>query len=176
MVLSVPAPPGRAAGSRITGAIYQADVTDSVTFLANRPIFKGYQSAAQSIGSASLTAIAMDTESIDSYSGHDNVTNNSRYTCTSAAPGHYSVIVTASLGASAVGDRVIEIHKNGSVIQLGQFNMIAPTAGVSVVWQAKTVVQLAAGDYVEGKIYQTSGGALNTIPTQTGLTVTWEHA
>lgn len=176
MVLSVPAPPVRPAGTRLTASVYGSDVTDDINYLANVPMFKGYQSAAQSIGNASLTAIAMDTEVIDSYSGHDNVTNNSRYTCSSSAPGYYSVIVTASLGASAVGDRVIEIHKNGSVIQLGQFNMIAPTAGVSVVWQAKTVVQLAAGDYVEGKIYQTSGGALNTIPTQTGLTVTWEHS
>ncbi|MCG6493447.1 hypothetical protein [Kitasatospora sp. A2-31] len=176
MPVSVPFLTARAAGSRITGATYQQDVTDAATFLTNRPLFKGYQSAAQAISSGSLTALLLDTEVIDSYNGHDLSVNTSRWTCPAGAAGYYSVLISVGLVANAVGDRVIEIHKNGTVIQLGQFNMIAPTAGVSAVWQAKTIVPLSVADYVEGKVYQTSGGSLNTVPTQTGMTVQWEHA
>lgn len=176
MARAVPNPPVRAAGSRLTAGIYGSDVTDDIQFLANVPTFKGYQSAAQSIADSTLTAIAINAELIDSDNGHDNATNNSRYTCQSTFPGWYLVGVSVGLAANATGDRVIEIHKNGVIDRLAQFNMRAPTAGVAVVHESWMLVQLAVGDYVEGFYFQTSGGAQNTVPDQTGMTVIWIRA
>jgi len=176
VTLSVPAPPVRAAGSRVTAGIYGSDVTDDVNFLTNVPLFQGYQSAAQSIPNTSLTAIAIDTTVTDTYTGHSNVTNNSRYTCQTGTPGWYLVIVSLGLAANATGSRLIEIHKNGAAIKLFQSGTDCSHTDITAAFQGITLVQLAAGDYVEGYAYQTSGGALNTVPTNTGMSIFWIHA
>lgn len=175
MVLAVPAPPTRGAGTRITGAIYQADVTDSVTFLANVPVFQGYQSAAQSIGNGSLTALGLDTEEVDTYNGHDTVTNNSRYTPTVA--GYYLVLGCYGYAANATGNRFAFVYKNGALVVRGQNGGPAPGAANTGVTQVAAVVYCnGSTDYVETYCYQSSGGALNTTNTQSGMTVYWAHA
>lgn len=174
MVLAVPAPPARSAGSRLTAAIYGSDVTDDVTFLTNPPIFQADQSAVQSIPNNAVTALALDVEIVDSYDGHSNVTNNSRYTAVVA--GWYLVIGYFGLAASAAGVRLIRINKNGSTLPLSQVDMTSPTAAVTAALQAAAFVQLAVGDYVETNVFQTSGGALNTTTTDSGMAVLFIHA
>lgn len=176
MVIAVPAPPARPAGSRLTGAIYGSDVTDAVTFLANPPVFKAYQSAAQSIANNSITALGMDTEVVDSYSGHDTVTNNSRYTAVVA--GWYLVIGSVAFAANGTGNRLVEIRVNGAgaATNLAQTVILTPGAANGSALTAVSIIQLAVGDYVEAYGYQTSGGALNTSPAQTGMQVVWVHA
>ncbi|MDH6116920.1 hypothetical protein ABH930_000339 [Kitasatospora sp. GAS204A] len=176
MVLAVPAPPIRAAGSRVTATTYEADITDAVNFLANPPIFEGYQSAAQSIPNTTLTAIGINTTLTDTYTGHDNVTNNSRYTCQLAVPGWYLVIVSLGFVASATGSRLIEIHKNGTAIKLIQSGTDCSHTDINAAIQCTAIIQLVATDYVEGYAYQSSGGALNTNPGNCGMSVIWLHA
>jgi hypothetical protein len=147
------------------------------TFLTNPPIFAAYQSAAQSIPNTTITAVGMDTTLIDSYNGHSNVTNNSRYTPT--VSGWYLFIGSVSYVQNATGNRLAEFHKNGSgsAVNLGQgAQPTCDTNNLSTV-RALAVVQMnGTSDYVELDAYQTSGGALNTGPSQTGFFAFWMHA
>jgi hypothetical protein len=175
MVLAVPAPPVRAAGSRLTGAIYGSDVTDSVTFLANVPIFVAYQSGAQSIANNTLAALSLDATVIDSYGGHSNTVNNSRYTPTVA--GYYLVIGSYGQAANGAGNRFVLIYKNGTRVNLGQAGGAAAGAANTGSIQSAALVQCnGSTDYIEVWAFQSSGGALNTDPTMTGMQVTWQHA
>jgi hypothetical protein len=162
-------------GNFVTSALWNANVYNNGTFLTNPPLFAAYQSAAQSIANSTLTAIAMDTSVVDSYGGHSNVTNNSRYTAQVA--GWYFVIAQVGFAANASGNRLIEMHKNGgSTLNLGQGVGLAPTTSNNSANQVCALVQLMVSDYIEAYTYQTSGGALNTIPAQSGMTVLWLHA
>ena len=175
MVLAVPAPPVRPAGTRLTGAAYGSDVTDGVTFLANVPVFVASQSGAQSIANNTLAALSLDSTVIDSYGGHSNVTNNSRYTPTVA--GYYLVVGSYGQAANGTGNRFVLIYKNGARVNLGQSGGLAAGAANTGSIQALALVQCnGSTDYIEVFAFQASGGALNTDPTQTGMQVVWEHA
>jgi hypothetical protein len=175
MALPVPAPPDRSAGSRLTAAIYKADVTDSVTFLANAPIFLGAQTIAQSIPNNTLTPLTLDTEIIDTYNGHSTSVNTSRYTPT--VGGYYLVIGMYGPAANGTGNRFLLIYKNGALVTLGQGGGPAATASNSGSVQAVASVQCnGSSDYIEVVAFQNSGGALNTAPSPTGMTVHWLHA
>jgi hypothetical protein len=175
MVLAVPAPPVRPAGTRLTGAAYGSDVTDSVTFLTNPPVFQAYQSAAQSIGNATLAAAGLNTTVVDSYGGHSNVTNNSRYTPTAA--GYYLVLGQVGYAVSAAGNRLALFYKNGVAVPVGQSGVFTPTAAnFGIVPACSLIFCNGSTDYIELFAYQTSGGALNTVPDQTGFVALFVHA
>jgi hypothetical protein len=174
----VPTPTTRAAGTRLTGAIWQADVTDTATYLLNPPEFAGYQGAVQSVPNTTWTALLLDQEHLDSYSGHSTSSNTSRYVAQVA--GWYLVCGVYAPAINATGFRAARIQKNGSPI-LGHAAYLPNASGsveMGVVTPTKCV-QLAVNDYVEVAGYQSSGGALNTIldaDLRTGLWVRWSHA
>jgi hypothetical protein len=176
VVFAVPALPTRAAGIKTTAAIYAADITTPINNLTNRPIFKGYQSAAQSIANNSITAITMDTEAVDSENGHSTSSNTSRYVAPVA--GWYLVIGQVAFAANGTGNRLVEIRINGAgaATNLAQTVILTPGAANGSALSAVSLIQLAAGDYVEVYGYQTSGGALNTAPSQSGMEVLWARA
>lgn len=174
MVLAVPSLPDRASGSRLTAAIYKSDVTDAVTFVANPPMFIGTQAGAQSIANNTLVALTLDTTVIDTYSGHSNVTNNSRYTPTVA--GYYLVVGSYGQAANGTGNRFVLIYKNGARVNLGSLGGLAAGAANTGSIQASAMVQCdGASDYIEVFAFQSSGGALNTDPAMTGMQVVWAH-
>jgi hypothetical protein len=175
VVLSVPALPDRASGIRLTAAIYKSDVTDASNFLANPPIFVGYQTAVQSVPNATFTALSLDSNVVDTYAGHSNTVNNSRYT--PPAAGWYLVIASYGQAGNGTGNRFAQVFKNGLLVVLGQTG--GPAAGVANGGGnvAVALVQCnGVSDYVEAYAYQSSGGALNTNASQTGLQVIWAHA
>lgn len=173
MTYPVPNPPVRPAGTRLTGDVYSADVTETGQFLANPPIFKSNQSGAQSIPDSTITAIALNNESKDTYNGHSNVTNNSRYTAQRA--GTYMVVMSYAAVANAAGIRLTRIHKNGSYVPPSQEAVATAGVAIDTNIQVTAFIDLLVGDYVEGVAYQTSGGALNTTPGDTGMSVLWVH-
>ena len=162
-------------GQYDTSALFNT-VSNNGSFLTNQPLFKGHQSAAQSIANATVVSLALDVTDTDSYGGHSNVTNNSRYTVQTGAAGWYLVIAEYAAAAHATGNQLVRIAKNGSYIAPSQTGVITAGTGLDTNIQTVCVVQLAAGDYVEATAYQTSGGALNTTPSDTGMTVFWIHA
>lgn len=174
--LAIPTFASEVPGNYLTSALWNSNVYNGFTFLYNRPLFQGYQSAAQSIANTSLTNIAIDTTIVDTYGGHSNTTNNSRYVCQAGAAGWYRITVSLGFTANAAGSRLIEIHKNGVAVKLIQSGNDSSRTDINAALQCTAVVQLAAGDYLEGCAYQTSGGALSTNPNNSGMTVIWEHA
>jgi hypothetical protein len=111
------------------------------------------------IATATVTAVNFATESFDTDGIHDNVTNNSRLTC--QLTGKYLVVVAAQFEFNATGDRAAYIYKNGAiyslVVDIGATN--TQTAMVSGV----DFLSLTAGDYIEMRVFQDSGGNLNLL-------------
>lgn len=170
----VPTFPTVVPGAYETAAGYNV-LSAAAQFLANVPLFVGYQSAAQSIPNATLTAIGMDTTGTDLYGGHSNVTNNSRYTPNVA--GWFMVVASVGLAANSAANRFAIVYKNGAGVNLGTAGSFTPTNANSSGNQSIAFVQCnGTTDYLEVIAFQNSGGALNTVPTQSGMQVVWIHA
>ena len=136
---------------------------------------------AQSIPDATSTAITFNatdgpgstaSEVHDPSNMHNNVTQNSRITVPVGAGALYMIGGFANFAANTGGDqRYISIAVNGTeYILQGQ----TATPANAVVRLALNVPQiLSAGDWVELKVYQNRGGALNV--TNAGLWMIWQN-
>jgi hypothetical protein len=114
------------------------------------------KTAAQSTTSGATTLLTWDAETFDTNGFHDNVTNNSRLTIPTGFGGKY-LIASNLYPATGAGFREIGLYKNNSLIQ--SFYAVVDTNYSSIV--LSTVVSVVAGDYLELKFYQNSGGNLN---------------
>ena len=174
--LPVPSPRTFAPGE-VEAAGYLDSQRDALIFLLNKPIGTFSQNAVQSIANTTWTAISLDLTTVDSYGGHSNVTNNTRYTAIVA--GWYLCCGTVSFAVSATGNRGAALAVNGTrVMGGGAFGGSIASNSPTLTTPARLLF-LNAGDYVEVHGYQTSGGALNTASSSdldSGLTVTWDHA
>lgn len=174
MTLPVPSPRTWSVNDLVSAALLNTNIRDAVNFLANAPLFLGWQSAAQSIPNSVFTAVALDTNAVDTYNGHSTVTNNTRYTAQVA--GWYECIGSFSFASNATGFRVGEIFKNGAVLSPEvQSNVAVPGAGTYAA-QVDHLVFLAVGDFVEMRVDQGSGAALSLIAGHSALGVRWIHA
>ncbi|MGW2692322.1 hypothetical protein [Streptomyces sp. NPDC001296] len=178
--LPIPVPATEAPGDSIASALWNSQVRDGLGFLLTEPVFQGTQTSSQNVLSGTWTAINLNTEQIDTYGGHDNVTNNSRYTA--QVPGWYSVCGVTCWVANSTGTRASRIAVNGNTVQ-GTSQMFAPnpsnTTGVATPLRT---VYLNQGDYVEVWGWNSSGLASPGLATGTapdlssGLYVAWVHA
>lgn len=117
---------------------------------------------AQSIPNGVATALTFDTELWDTDSIHDTVVNPSRFTA--KTPGLYCFHASLDWTPNATGLRQIWWTRNGA--NLTEFAHVTDEGSASAAanrMQGQVTLQLAAGDYVEFVVYQTSGGAL-TVP------------
>lgn len=156
-----------------------AYIRDPIAFLLAPPRAVLRQAAAQTFTTATITAVQFATEDVDTdvdgTGGHDNVTNNTRYTARYA--GWYLVSGNVTFVANVTGDRFCWLRVNGTDVngsigsQAGDATMLA-----SIPCQTKMVF-LNVGDYVELIGYQDSGGNLLTSVTtreQPSMTVVWQ--
>jgi len=118
-----------------------------------------YHSTTQEIANIDLATLAFDSERYDTDTIHDTTTNNSRLTCKTA--GKY--IISAAIGFfhNATGVRRVEIYHSSGVI-LGKQDVHSLSdmdhyCTVTAIWD------LAVNEYVEVRVYQSSGGALNVL-------------
>jgi hypothetical protein len=122
--------------------------------------------AATSIPSSVFTTIAFSTEQIDTANGHDNATNNSRYTAQSGWAGYYSCSANVVLGAQTPGGstRAAVFAKNGTNLSYTEvyYDIMAFQSSLII---PPVIIQLAVGDYMEMLVYQNGTGAVNTVPT-----------
>ena len=175
--LPVPIPASVVPGSYITGALWNANVQNGLSFLLNPPFAYLVQATAQSVANATYAAILFDTEVQDTYGAHSNTTSSSRYTAQVA--GTYYVRGLVSFATNATGIRLATLGKNGSYT--GQSGMTAafPTQSTTNGYAiTEGFVQLNAGDYVELFGYHTAGAALSTAVAYqcSSLAVWWAHA
>lgn len=131
------------------------------------PCVRVYHNANQSITTATLTALAFNSERYDQAGNaadtqHDTSTNNSRLTCKYA--GVYSIKGCAEFAANATGQRQVRIRLNGSsYIALENDPTSSGTNGTVLAVSAD--YSLAVNDYVELVVFQDSGGNLNVTAT-----------
>jgi hypothetical protein len=115
--------------------------------------------------SGATTVINLDSEDIDTNSIHDNTTNNSRMTIPTGYGGKWLVNGAISCGSSAAGVRSLYLYKNTSLI--AAWDNPTPNTGTATYNFAYTL-NLVAGDYVEMRFYQNSGGNLNAVGNAAG--------
>lgn len=172
MPRTVPIAATEVPGNFLFGALWNANVKAVADFLENKPIFSGYQAAAQSIPSGAFTALSLDTEVVDSDSGHSTVTNTSRYTCQVA--GIYYLTGNVVLPASGTGTRGASFALNGATSTgiTGSEQLIAPSPGfATTISPTPSYIRLAVGDYVQICAYQNTGGAISTTTIGAAFTM-----
>lgn len=118
-------------------------------------------SAAESINNDAVTAVTFDTETNDVGDYHSTSVNTSRATIPTGKGGTYLVGCSGTFDTNATGVRFIYIYLNGNAYSSQGFQ--SPTTGSTVARMNMTVplFGLVATDYLEVRVYQNSGAALN---------------
>lgn len=126
---------------------------------------KGTNTAGTTINSATPTKVPFATEEFDTDAYHDTVTNNSRITVPSGKDGYY--LVTGQLTWSTVltGNDVYVLLKKNNTTDLAFFGRQSQVTGNATGWNLSTTVNLAATDYVELVVNQSSGSGKNLETT-----------
>lgn len=173
--LPVPSPRTFTVGEIETGAYFNS-TRDALTFLLNTPLAILNQATPQSIGSGTPAALAFDGTFLDTYGGHSNSTNNSRYVA--QVPGWYFVKAGVVWAVNSVNNRGLQLFKNGVAYTYSwQVALAAGTFNDPGI-ETSALVQLNAGDYVEAFAQQNTGGALSTAVVSTiasNMQVMWMH-
>jgi len=121
------------------------------------PTVRVFHNAGQSIANLTFVPLLFNSERFDATGMHRTDIDTSRITA--AAPGIYLVTGNATWLNNTTGAREINIRKNGATIvarAVQPADLTINTTDQSLT----TLVQLAAGDYVEFVVRQNSGGAL----------------
>jgi len=151
--LTLPAVSGTVITTGSSGGVSQAMLATGVA--GTGPAFLAYQTTVQSVANATVVKINFDTEVFDTNNNFD--TSNGRFTPTVA--GYYQINLTISLQIS--GNSLGMLFKNGAHY-LG-----AVTTGIvgisnSLGTQSCVVSMNGSTDYLEGYVYQGTGGAVNS--------------
>jgi len=173
--LPVPSPRTATVGETETGG-YENSFRDALNFLLNPPICNATQNTLQTLTTAVWTALTLDATVVDSYGGHSNSTNNSRYTAQVA--GWYMAFAAACFASNATGWRGVRLAKNGTAFAGAATEVGTNPTGVCTIASPSAIVFLNAGDYLEAYGFQNSGGNLATSvnsDADCSLTVAWIH-
>lgn len=133
--------------------------------VSNQPMcqarYTGTTPAGFNIPNNAWTDIPLDVEDFDSDGMHDNVTNNTRFTCVVA--GKYQFSGGVGIATSAAGRRGAGLGLNGTDIA-GSADLSGQAGAGSIIYvpTRTIVVPMVAGDFVTLRGYQDSGGVLAT--------------
>lgn len=145
-------------------------IRDNFEYLVRAPVCVVFNNTTQSIPTQSSggTVLAANSERKDADGMHSTSINNSRITC--VTPGEYASFARVEFAASGVGDRFIEFYKNGTTrIFVDQRDA---AGSVSTIISGPASIDLVAGDYIEVRARQSSGG--NLAVTLHEFRVKWE--
>ena len=129
-----------------------------------------YSSAAQNIPQNSDETITWNQENYDTDTMHDNSTNNSRITATTA--GKYLIVCNIEWAAGITGWRNHYLIVNGSTT-IGSTRIMALDAS-KPVYNLVTIWDFSATDYVELRVHQNAGAA-RTVNNGAGVTFLAMH-
>jgi hypothetical protein len=158
--------------SSTSGLVMTSDLSGVFTLQQNgvslpnggvAPAFSAYPSASQSIATFTYVKLAFDTKQFDTNTNFS--TTNYRFTPTVA--GYYQVTGSYYLPASASGQQVINLYKNGSNFITASY----PFSSTGAVQPILSYLMYLNGstDYIELYAYQSSGGALSTLANRSDL-------
>ncbi len=154
---------------------------DAIRFLQAKPIAQLRQTSSQTLTTGTFTPIQFQAEAFDldpdGVGGHDNSTNNSRYTA--RYRGYYVVGGLVTFNPNGTGARHVGLRVNG-VDLVGSFKSVVPSAAEVIGASPHTMrIYLDVNDYVEVLAYQASGGNLGTYvasaPWQSGMSIGWDR-
>lgn len=176
-LLPVPSPRTWTAGEFATAAELNA-LRDAINFMLNLPVASLYQATSQSFSNGIWAAVGLDATVQDTYGGHSNSTNNTRYVAQVA--GTYEVCGTIAWPSNSTGARGCRLAKNGTAIT-GAATFTGTTTGdVYAITTPAFHVQMVVGDFVETHGFQSSGGALSSnvaaADIRASMNVRWVHA
>lgn len=159
-------------GELVTAAIMNQYVRDQQDWLVGGHGCKVYRSTNQSIPhSATATAISFTAEHADTDGYHSNVTDPSRATIPAGLAGYYSVASAVRWTGNAAGRREIGHYVNESHDDTQHAQMEDAPGATSIIRYGTTTtfLFLGVGDYVETRVVQTTGSALNAEAAWMGL-------
>lgn len=129
------------------------------------PVCTALQTTVQSIANAAFVALLFQSEEEDSHGMHDNVTNPSRLTVPTGWAGVWACSASAMFATNGTGGRLITLRKNGAGLVGVCSGAQAGTTVQSGCTSPTRLLRLAVGDYIEAMVFQSSGAALNTVPS-----------
>ena len=116
-----------------------------------------YNSATQTISSASVTELVWDSETFDTDAFHSTASATGRLTIPSGEDGKYLIIAQCNFQPRNSGNFQIIVRKNGSDAAWGGFDN--PSQGEHVT--ITDVMDLAEADYIQMFVYQNSGSTVD---------------
>ena len=132
------------------------DILEAIEqFLLTGPACLLTHSGAQSITHNTVTPLTFDTELVDTESIHSTGVNPTRMTCVTA--GRYLCTASVQIQSNATGERQLRILKNGTADAIIS---VTPVSGNVTRGTISVLLNLAASDYVEIAIFQSSGVTL----------------
>lgn len=141
-------------------------VRDDVAYLAGdaasgnpKPLARVYNSAALTIANNTPTALTFNSERFDIAGMHSTSSNTSRLTVPTGCGGKYRIGAHIQWASNASGNRAVWLYANGATVCAVEEK--TPFSGAAISMSVSTLWTLAAGDYVEVYVQQTSGGSLN---------------
>ena len=117
-----------------------------------------YNGSVQSVPDSTITALLCGSESLDNNGMHSTTSNTSRITAIAA--GRYTFTGTASFAPDATGMRRLTFRLNGTT-EYDLVQVVATSVLSNVILSASRTFTLAANEYMEMTVHQSSGGALN---------------
>jgi hypothetical protein len=174
---AVPAPPTFVTLTTLT-ATQLNQIRDAVNFALNPPIAELISNAAQTITTATATAILFQAEVVDKdvsgAGGHSTSVNTSRFTAVYA--GWYHCTGATGWTADATGMRAAWWAKNGTLLDRATAFITAGSANIVAVPARGMKIFLNVGDYVELMGYHTKGSNLDTTnntPNMCSMSCHW---
>lgn len=130
------------------------------------------KSADQSISDNTETLVTWNQEDFDTNTLHDNSSNTSRFTVSKT--GKYIVEATLNWAGHATDatQRSFVFLVNGTTV-VGAASITQQTATSDMVLNGVSIVSLTAGDYIEVKAYQNSGGSVNIQSARSHYAITF---
>lgn len=128
------------------------------------------QSSATTIPNTAWTPVAFNTEASDELTGHDNVTNNTRFQPNTAM--RVAAKATVQFASTGNGLYSVAIYKNGVVIS-GGLQYLSLASGVPNVLSVSALgIDLnGTTDYIEVYAFVNIGSSTTTVAAQTVLEV-----
>jgi len=159
---TVPTPRSWGVSEAVTAAKFNTDIRDSFEFILRPPRARLTRTADMNIPST-VMAIPWDKEDYDTDNGHNNVTNNTRYTSQTAGWYYLNTSFWFYIGSSLAltGTREVCFQKNSSssLKQNRQDEYLgAGDKSGRVFMRTAGFMYLAVNDYVEVVFHQDSGG------------------
>ena len=141
----------------------RSDHTHAITW--NPPACRANRTTDQTISNNTVTAVQLNAaDSYDTGTTHDTVTNNTRITVPTA--GLYQCTFNWTMntsGSAMIGD----LRVNGTT----SWSSVRQDTSGTVSQLISDVIKLAANDYIEGTVFQFTGG--NVTLSRAALSVVW---